>query len=337
MTKAREPNETHAADEKKGTWLTYRPDVRVVDCTIRDGSLINNARFDEGFVRAVYQTCVAAGIDYMEVGYKGSRRIYSPQEYGPWKFCGEDDIRRIVGENPTGLKLAAMADADRTDYHDDILPKERSVLDLIRVATYIHQIPAAVDMIKACHDKGYETTLNLMAVSVVHEQELEEALALLANTTEVDVIYLVDSFGSLYSEEIRALTRTYLRHAEPAGKKVGIHTHNNQQLAYANTVESLILGASFLDATIGGLGRGAGNCPTELLLGFLKNPKFKLRPVLQCIQDQIVPLRAKLNWGFDIPYLVTGQLNQHPRSAMAFMDKKRTDYVAFYDAAIEEE
>jgi 4-hydroxy 2-oxovalerate aldolase len=88
---------------------------------------------------------------------------------------------------------------------------------------------------------------------------------------------------------------------------------------------------------VAGLGRGAGNCPIELLLGFLKNPKFHQRPFIKCIQDHIVPLRQKISWGFDIPYMITGQLNIHPRSAMSFIDKNRTDYVSFYDEAIEEE
>jgi 4-hydroxy 2-oxovalerate aldolase len=323
--------------EKKGSWLTYRPDIKVLDCTIRDGGLVNNCKHKDEFVKAVYHACVDAGVDYMEIGYKGARRLYQPTEFGKWKYCDEDDIRKIVGENKTGLKLAAMADVDRCDYHTDILPKKQSVLDMIRVATYIHQIPAAVDMIKALHDKGYETTINIMAVSVVQEREIDEALEILAKT-EVDVIYLVDSFGSLYSEEVQALTKKYVKFAHDAKKKVGMHAHNNQQLAYSNTIEALILGTSYLDTTIGGMGRGAGNCHTELMLGFLKNPKYHLRPIIKCVEEQIVPLRKTLSWGFDIPYMVTGQLNQHPRTAMSFLDgDKPTNYVEFYDKAIEEE
>jgi 4-hydroxy 2-oxovalerate aldolase len=273
----------------------------------------------------------------MEIGYKGDKKIYSPKDYGPWKHCDEDDIRRIVGEINPEMKLSAMADAERTDYHNDILPKDQSILDMIRVATYIHQIPTALDMIKAIHDKGYETTLNLMSVSVVNEQELDEALELLCKT-EVDVLYIVDSFGALYSEEIQHLSRKFLQYANGAKKKVGIHTHNNQQLAYANTIEALILGASYLDSTIAGLGRGAGNCPTELLLGFLKNPKFHVRPILKCIQEQFVPLREKIAWGYEIPYMITGQLNLHPRSAINFLNgKEKTDFVTFYDSLVEEE
>jgi 4-hydroxy 2-oxovalerate aldolase len=322
---------------KKGTWLTFRPDIKILDCTIRDGGLVNNSQFSDKFVQAVYQALVESGVDYMEMGYKGDKKIYSPTEYGCWKHCGEEDIRRIVGENKSGMKLSAMADAERTNYHEDFLPKEHSVLDMIRVATYIHQIPTAVDMIKAAHDKGYETTLNLMSVSVVVEHELDEALEILSKT-EVEVIYLVDSFGALYSEEIQDLIRKFMKIAEASGKKVGVHTHNNQQLAYANTIEALILGASFLDSTIFGLGRGAGNCATELLLGFLKNPKFHIRPILQCIQEHFIPLREKIAWGYDIPYMITGQLNIHPRSAIQFLDgKQNKEILSFYDSLVEED
>ena len=273
----------------------------------------------------------------MELGYKASKKIFPPSQYGQWKYCDEDDVRRIVGDNPTSLKLAVMADAEKTDYHEDIPPKEQSVIDVIRVATYIHQIPTAIDMVKDAHDKGYETTLNLMAVSVVQDRELADALKVIADSP-VAALYLVDSFGNFYSEQIKDLILTYLDALDGTGKGVGIHAHNNQQLAYANTIEALIVGASRLDATINGIGRGAGNCPLELLIGFLKNPKFHLRPVLKCIQDALVPLRDRMEWGWRIPYMITGQLNEHPRAAMKMRAGDSPDnYVELYDQLIEEE
>ncbi len=328
----------HFKDEyAKGTWLTYRPDIKLLDCTVRDGGLINDHRFEDAFVRAVYETCVAAGIDYMEMGYKASKKQFPPSDFGPWKHCDEEDIRRIVGDNPTSLKLCAMADAERTDYREDILPKQDSVLDAIRVAAYIHQIPVGLDMIHDAHEKGYETIMQLMAISVVQERDLAEALTALAESP-VSAVYLVDSFGALYSEQVRDLILTYLKALEGTGKEVGIHAHNNQQLAYANTVEALIVGASRLDATLNGMGRGAGNCPTELLVGFLKNPKFRLRPVLQFIRDTLVPMQDSLEWGYRVPYMITGQLNRHPRPAIKMRSSENPDdYVAFYDQMIEEE
>ena len=254
--------------EKKGTILTVREDIKVFDCTIRDGGLVNNYHFTDEFVKAHYETCVAAGVDYMEIGKNVSPTIMSVDEYGPWNFCKEEDIRRIVGENKTNMKIAVMADIGRS-LKEELIPKSESVVDMIRIATYIHQIPAAIELIEDAHAKGYETTVNIMAISKSFDDELDEVLAQLAKTN-VDVIYIADSFGSFYPEQIKKLTDEYLKVAQKVGKKIGIHAHNNLQLAYANTLEAMIYGTSFLDVTISGLGRGAGNCPLELLIGFLK-------------------------------------------------------------------
>jgi len=244
---------TQTKDTATSRWLSFRPEIKVLDCTIRDGGLMNNHLFDDKIVKVVYDTCVAAGVDYMELGYKASRTGIKQGEHGCWKYCQEEDIRRIVGDNQTDLKLTVMADAERCDYHEDILPKKDSVLDMIRVATYINQIPAALDMVKDAHDKGYETTVNLMAVSAVPDRELDEGLEMLA-TSEAQAIYVVDSFGTLYSEQVHYLVDKYLGYCRASGKEVGVHMHNNMQLAFANTIEGIIQGANFLDATMAGLG-----------------------------------------------------------------------------------
>ena len=318
----------------KAPWITYRPELKVLDCTVRDGGLINDHTFEDGLVKAVYEACVAAGIDYMEMGYKNSKRIFAKDQFGAWKHCNEDDMRRIVGDNPTDLKLTAMADAEKSDYKEDILPKEQSVLDVIRVATYVHQIPSAVDMIKDAYDKGYEVACNLMAVSTAQEAELDQALEVLAET-DATTIVVVDSFGSLYAEQIEILVKKYMKAIEGSGKEVGVHAHNNQQLAFANTIEGIIHGANRVDATMAGIGRGAGNCPMELLLGFLRNPKFDIRPVYRLLQDHFAALREELEWGPLVPYNITGQLNQHPRAAMKVRGGPDKDkYLDFYDACV---
>src|SRR5512144_3454053 len=103
---------TKHKDDPASRWISYRPEIKTLDCTIRDGGLMNNHQFDDKVVKAVYQTCVAAGIDYMELGYKASRKIIVPGEFGAWKYCTEEDVRRVVGENPSKLKLTVMADAE---------------------------------------------------------------------------------------------------------------------------------------------------------------------------------------------------------------------------------
>ncbi|MBU3013153.1 aldolase catalytic domain-containing protein [Poseidonibacter lekithochrous] len=314
--------------ERKGSILTVREDIKVFDCTIRDGGLVNNFHFTDDFVKAHYETCVAAGIDYMEIGKNNSPTIMSEEEFGPWNFCKEEDIRRIVGNNDTNMKIAVMSDIGRT-VNEELLPAEDSVVDMIRIATYIHQIPAAIELVEEAHAKGYETTINIMAISKSFDDELNEVLEAVAKSS-VDVIYIADSFGSFYPEQINKLTEKYLKVAQANGKQIGIHAHNNLQLAYANTIEALTYGTSFLDVTISGLGRGAGNCPMELLIGFLKNPKYKLMPVLKFIEEFIIPLEKELDWGYSIPYMLTGQLNEHPRPAMKARDEKDTNYREFY-------
>jgi 4-hydroxy 2-oxovalerate aldolase len=323
--------------EQKGELISYRPDIKAVDCTIRDGGLVNNFYFEDQFVRNLYTANVAAGVDYMEFGYKASKDIFDENEYGKWKFCKEEDIREIVGDNNTDLKISVMADVGRTDFRKDIIPKEESVIDMIRIATYVNTIPAAVEMINYCADLGYETTVNIMAISTASENDLELALNLLGES-KANVIYLVDSYGSLYPEQIRRLADKYLSIAEKYHKKVGIHAHNNQQLAFANTIEACTIGVSYLDATMSGLGRGAGNCYMELLMGFLRNPKYNMNPVLKFVQNQIQPLKKTgLVWGCDVQYMLTGQQNQHPRSAIEFTEQGREDYYKFYQSLLDRE
>ena len=314
--------------KKEGSILSVREDIKVFDCTIRDGGLVNNFYFTDEFVRGVYDTCVKAGVDYMEIGKNNSPTLMSEDEFGAWNFCKEEDIRRIVGENNTDMKIAVMSDIGRT-VSEELLPKSGSVVDMIRIATYIHQLPAAIELVNEAHAKGYETTVNIMAVAKCFDTELDEALEMLSNTP-VDVIYIADTFGSFYPEQIKALTAKYVNVARKNGKKVGIHAHNNIQLGFANTIEAMMYGTSFLDVTISGLGRGAGNCAMELLIGFLKNPKYKLMPVLEFIENFIVPLEKELDWGYSIPYMVTGQLVEHPRSAMKARDEGDTNYTKFY-------
>jgi 4-hydroxy 2-oxovalerate aldolase len=306
----------------------FRPEIKVIDCTVRDGGLMNKWQFDDNFVRKVYTALSEAGVDYMEIGYLSSESAFSRDEYGTWKFCAEDDLKRIVGQGEKKIKLSAMADIGRIDY-DDIRPRAESCLDMVRVACYVHQIDKAINLAHHCQDKGYETTINLMAVSTVGLRELEEALDDLAKS-RVPIIYLVDSFGAFYSEDIDVLAKKYM--ASLPGKTIGIHAHNNQQLAFANTIASIINGVNYLDATLYGIGRGAGNCPLELLISFLKNPKFKVRPLVEAIEQEILPWREKIDWGYFIPYMVTGVLNQHPRTAMAHMESaQKNEVTAYFD------
>jgi 4-hydroxy 2-oxovalerate aldolase len=298
---------------------------------------VNAHQLSDEFVGAVYRACIDAGIDYMEIGYKNSKRTFPKDKFGPWRHCDEEDIRRVVGTHDpheTGLKLAAMADAGKSDWETDLVPAADSPLSMIRVAFYAHQVSEATEMISHAAELGYETTANLMAVSNITEEEIDTVLDAVA-ASPAQVMVIVDSFGHLYREQIDRLYRKYTAALEGTGKEIGIHAHNNMQLAFANTIEAIILGCNRVDSTLYGFGRGAGNCHTELLLGFLRNPKFDLRPIIDVIQNHLLPLRREIEWGPLIPYNITGQLNQHPRAAIEWREAESPDdFLAFYDKVV---
>lgn len=311
----------------------YRPQIKVVDCTIRDGGLVNDSHFDLETVRAVYKAVSEAGVDYVELGYRNSKKMFSPDEYGAWRFCDEDMLRKATDGIESDTRIAVMQDAHKA-VAEDVLPKEESVVDMIRVATYVKDIDKAIKLANTAAEKGYETTINVMAISHALDRELDEALMQIEEETSVVACYIVDSFGALYSEDIDYLVHKYQRFLKT--KEVGIHCHNQQQLGYANTIEGIIKNANYLDGTLYGLGRAAGNCPLELLIGFLKNPKYDIRPLLGVIGKAILPLRKTMNWGYSVPYMVAGMLNLHPLEAMNLMGlpedhPDRSDFVKFYE------
>ena len=322
---------------QKGNLLSVREDVRVLDATLRDGGLVNSFRFTDEFVKSLYETNVKAGVDYMEFGYKASKDLFDESKFGKWKFSSDDDIRAIVGDNNTDLKLCVMADVGRTDFKRDIVDKKDSPVDMVRVATYIHQMPGAIEMIDYCKNKGYEVTCNIMAISKVQESDVKQALEMVAQTG-LDAIYIVDSYGSLIPEQIGRITEFYQSVTDKYGISLGIHAHNNQQLAFANTIEAVKDGVSFLDATMNGMGRGAGNCSMELLLGFLQNPKYSFIPVLKFLENYMVQIKKDgVVWGYDIPYMLTGQLNQHPKVAIEAVAEGNTAYRDFFNHLLDNE
>jgi 4-hydroxy 2-oxovalerate aldolase len=300
---------------------------KIVDCTIRDGGLVNNWDFSVEFVQYLYKTLNEAGVDYMEIGYKNSPKLLKDSEpVGPWRFLNDDFLKNVIQDKQT-TKLSAMVDIGRVD-ENDILPREKSLLDLIRVACYIKDVDKALELVQVFHHRGYETTLNIMSVSNVKVSQLIEAFEMISRSV-VDVVYIVDSYGSLMPNDINYLVKKFQTHLPD--KRLGAHMHNNLQLGFANTLTAADNGVEMLDSSVYGLGRAAGNCPTELLVSQLKN-KYSLRPVLDMIEKYMIPLREKEEWGYIISYMITGWLDQHPRSAMAFRKSSDKDKaLQFYD------
>lgn len=300
---------------------------KILDCTIRDGGLVNNWDFSEEFVRTLYNKLDAAGVEYMEVGYKNSPDLMDANGAGPWRFCDDELLKKVIPEKRK-TKISALVDIGRVK-PEDVLPREDSIVDLIRVACYLKDVDKGIELAHMFHDLGYETSLNIMAVSNALEYELVEALHKV-NESKIDIVYVVDSFGSLYNRDILYLIDLF-KEAVPK-KHLGIHAHNNLQLAFANTMLAKNNDVLYLDSSVMGMGRAAGNCPTELLVGALSNPKYELSPILELLEQEMIPLRQKNEWGYTIPYAITGLLNEHPRSAMKLRAGEDKDaYEHFYN------
>jgi len=301
--------------------------TRILDCTIRDGGLINNWDFSVEFVQDLYDGLSAAGVEYMEIGYKNSARLLNATEPNPWRFLDDNFLKEIIPEKKF-TKLSALVDIGRVD-PNDILPREESVLDMIRVACYIREVDKGLELVQMFHDLGYETSLNIMALSSVPEKQLIEAFKMVEKSP-VDVVYIVDSFGSLDPADIEHQVNKF-KEMIPS-KQLGIHTHNNMQLAFANTLAAMRNGVTFLDSSVYGMGRAAGNCNTELLVTHIQKPSYELKPVLGVIEKHMLEMRQKWEWGYIIPYMISGTLNEHPRVAMAYRgSEERDEYVNFYD------
>ena len=303
--------------------LAFSPDtfakVKLLDCTLRDGGALNASRFSEKTARAVYDACADAGLDYIELGYKNSRTHFNPSEFGELRFCDEDTIKRIVGDNKRDIKIAVMADAGKSDYRQSIVRKSGSLIDMVRVATYLKDIDSALDIVKYASDMGYETSINIMAVSTLTDKELDQALVQ-AVESPADVIYMMDSFGGLTQDAFHRVFMPCKIAAKSCGKKIGVHIHDSIMLAFANTIDAICKGADFVDSSICGLGRGAGNCRTEMLAQLVgKN----IRPILECAEKEIEPMRKDCRWGCEYPYVLTGFANVHPKLAIdSFQNNK---------------
>jgi 4-hydroxy 2-oxovalerate aldolase len=260
----------------------------IIDCTIRDGGLVNNWDFSIGFVQDLYNGLSEAGVEYMEIGYKNSPKLLKATEPNPCRFLDDNFLKEIIPEKKF-TKLSALVDIGRVD-PNDILPREQSVLDMIRVACYIREVDKGLELVQMFHDLGYETSLNIMALSSVPEQQLIEAFELVKESP-VNVVYIVDSFGSLDPSDIEYQVKKF-KEMLP-NKQLGIHTHNNMQLAFANTLCAMQNGVSFFDSSVYGMGRAAGNCHTELLVSYIKKPSYEVKPVLRVIEEHMLTMREQ--------------------------------------------
>jgi 4-hydroxy 2-oxovalerate aldolase len=302
--------------------------VQLIDCTIRDGGLMNNWEFTSEAVTAMYRANLEGGVDIMEMGYRVSPKVFNREDHGPWRFCEEEVLRQIVTDKPVTMKIAVMADIGRC-FKEDFIPSEESVIDIVRLACYVHQIEEAIELSDHLNLLGYKTFFNIMAVSS-NDNETVRACLEKVNKTGAEGVYLADTFGSFLSGDIKERMAFYREYCP--NLKLGFHGHNNIQMALSNSLTAVEEGVEYIDASYFGMGRGAGNTPLELLLPLMGKESKGISSMVKTIQTYIEPLMGDYRWGYRIPYGVSGLLNQHPREAMAVVGSTEdVCYKEFYE------
>jgi 4-hydroxy 2-oxovalerate aldolase len=297
--------------------------VTILDCTLRDGGYCNNWQFDKKTAFAIISALSNAGVDIIELGYK-SPFIHTEKTFeGLFRYCTESQLKTL----PTtkGVSYAFMIDAkefisgedvDADRVRNTIPPHNESVFDWARVATYAQNFSAVVSLIKILKKMGYHVSLNLMGTSLLTREEFSHAIQQFTQA-DMDVLFFSDSFGDLTPVDVLNcidVIRFFFK------GNIGIHTHDNNGLAFANTLCAIDAGVDFVDCTISGMGRGAGNLRTEQLLLYLyfKKKYIHLNPseLLDIINSHLTPLKEKFRWGWDYTYMLSSLQNIHPTYCM---------------------
>ncbi len=294
--------------------------VKILDCTIRDGGYLNNWRFEKKFVREVYRALSKAGVDYFEIGYRGTEKYFSKGTYGLWRFSGQKDIIEVC-DGIQGSQIAMMVDYGKFEI-SDIEPKDESIVNLIRLAAHKHEMKNALSLLQKIKEKGYETSIQAMGYSSYTDHERNE-LAGIIKDSGADYAYVADSYGSLFPDQIAKMLEPLIK-LQPY-VKTGFHPHNNLQMAFANSIEAIKCGVDIIDSSIFGMGRGAGNLPTEITLLYLHDKvpdKFNVIPVLNCIDKYFITMQKEIGWGYQLIYMLSGLFKCHPSYAQKLVNLK---------------
>ena len=297
----------------------------VLDCTLRDGGYYNDWNFPLDVARKTIASLHSAGVDIIEIGLKSAA---DNQCSGLFKYCNEDYLDFLL--EFSGARFSFMLNVkefivdgklDHSGLEKIIRSRPDSVFSMCRLAAHYSDIELVGEFFQYFTEKGYEVGINLMGISLLSETKIQHAM-LIVEQLGPTVFYVADSFGSMVPEDISRLIHLLKKHYSG---DIGIHTHDNQGLAFANSLRAIDEGVEYIDATITGMGRGAGNLSTEQILLWLQNKgvsadQYHSGSILEIINDYFDPLKSEYKWGFNYVYMLSGLNNIHPVYCMDLCD-----------------
>jgi len=275
--------------------------MHVLDCTLRDGGYYTNWDFDHELVASYIESFDSLPVAYLEIGYRSKQR----SEYlGEYFYCPVHVLNGI--KERTSKKLAVMLNEKDVSPEDveDLLVPCKGLVDMVRIAVDPEKFSRALRLTELIRRMGFEIGFNVMYMSSWASKsgfisQLSEVNGL------VDYFYMVDSYGGVYPQDVKD---TYELVRSKTNVAVGFHGHNNLELALINTLTAIDCGATIVDSTVTGMGRGAGNLKTELLLTALQSRglvEFDFNS-LSGVVDPFVRLQQQYGWGSNLPYMVSG-------------------------------
>lgn len=277
---------------------------KILDCTFRDGGYYTNWNFDTNLVRSLVKTLDKNKVDIIELGYK------SPIKGGPYRKCNDGFVKKIL-DFEISCKLSFMIDAkdfisgyksiDFELMNDCISDKKHSIFDICRLAIKSEEIDAAVDISRYILDKGYKLCVNLMAVSLLKQNQINYFIKKIS--PYADTLYVADSYGNLIPDTVAGICSLFSTSSN------GIHCHDNLGLAFANSLEAIKSGFDHIDSTMLGMGRGVGNTKTEQLLLYRNNNiTHEVLDLISVFKE----LQQIHKWGFNSLYMIGGINHIHP-------------------------
>lgn len=290
--------------------------LNVLDCTLRDGGYYNDWNFARDTVENYLHAIEGACIEAIEIGFRG----FSGDRFlGPYAYCTDSYLRSLP--LPKGVELAVMVDAKQLLAYGrgpaaavDALfrPRVESPLSLVRVAAHFAEVPRCCPAVTRLKELGYRVGLNVMQAGGKPPDKLAATATTIGSWNSVDVLYFADSLGNMDSNEVRATIAALRRGWDGL---IGVHAHDNMGHALANSIAAIEAGASWIDGTILGMGRGAGNvCMEYLLLELARRRLGPWRPeaLFPLVVEDFERLKKRYGWGTSLPYYMSALYGIHP-------------------------
>lgn len=299
-------------------------DIKILDCTLRDGGHVNESYFGREVIREIAQGLVCANVDYVEMGFLKNGQFTSDHS-----SCNNIvEMSENIPNDKRQTKFTAMI---RPDWYDISQLSEKKKIDIIRFAFYYRDFDLMSKYAQIVKEKGYGFICNPVNIMGYSDERLKE-LVYRINEIKPEQLTIVDTYGALTYND---LNRVYDLIENNLGSdiRIGLHLHENQSLAYGLLHEFLRIKKPsrnvVVDASLLGMGRMPGNLCMEILASHINNSydrNYNVLEMYRLIGEYIEPLKEKYGWGYNPVYFLTGQKNMHRSYGEYLINKGLNDY-----------